>query len=156
MVYDIMYAYLFFRMLVQTCRKRNTRTIYRVLSCAVRILCYTVRKNTAVSATSGAYAISYVDSENMLSKHKAFKLYSTRPTTIVCGLCISALLVDNLSLHFVHYSDAIMSTMASQITCVPIVGSTFCSGAEKTWKLRVTGLCEGNPQVTGGSLTCGQ
>ena len=44
-----------------------------------------------------------------------------------------------------------MSAMASQITSVSILCSTVCSGAnKKTPKLRVTGLCEGNPPVTGG------
>ena len=40
---------------------------------------------------------------------------------------------------------------ASQITDVPIVCSTVCSGADKKpSKLRVTGPREGNPPVTGG------
>ena len=44
-----------------------------------------------------------------------------------------------------------MSAMASQITGVSIVCSTACSGGDKkTSKLRVTGLIEGNPPVTGG------
>ena len=42
-----------------------------------------------------------------------------------------------------HYSDVIMSTMASQITSVSIVQAEI-----KTSKLRVTGLCEGNSPVT--------
>ena len=44
-----------------------------------------------------------------------------------------------------------MNAMASQITNVSIVYSTVCSSADKkkTWKLRVTGLCEGNSPVTG-------
>ena len=52
-----------------------------------------------------------------------------------------------------HYSDFIMGSMASQITNVSIVCSTVCSGADQrkqTSKLRVTGLCKGNPPVTGG------
>ena len=48
------------------------------------------------------------------------------------------------------YSDVIMSAMESQISGVPIVNSTVCSGAhKKTSKLRVTGLYEGNSPVTG-------
>ena len=43
-----------------------------------------------------------------------------------------------------------MSVMASQTTGVSIVCSTVCSGVDKTAKLRVTGLCEGNPAVTAG------
>ena len=40
--------------------------------------------------------------------------------------------------------------MDSQITGVPIVCYTVCSGEEnKTSKLRVTGLCEGNSPVIG-------
>ena len=43
-------------------------------------------------------------------------------------------------------NDVIMNAMAYQITCVSIVCSTACS----IKKLRVTGLCGGNPPVTGG------
>ena len=45
-----------------------------------------------------------------------------------------------------HYSDVLMRAMAHQITCVSIVCSTVCSGADqrKTSKHRVIGLCEGN------------
>ena len=50
-----------------------------------------------------------------------------------------------------HYGNIIMSTMASQITGVSMVCSTFCSGEDhkKISKLRVTGLCDGNSSVTG-------
>ena len=51
-----------------------------------------------------------------------------------------------------HYSDVLMSTMPSQITGVSISCSTIflrCS-SKNTSKLRITGLCEGNPRVTGG------
>ena len=50
-----------------------------------------------------------------------------------------------------HYNDVIMGTMASQITSLLIVYSTFYSGADqsKTSKLRVTGLCAGKSPVTG-------
>ena len=49
-----------------------------------------------------------------------------------------------------HYSDVIMSAMASQITSLTIVYSTVYSGADKKKpsKLRLTGLCEGNSPVT--------
>ena len=51
----------------------------------------------------------------------------------------------------VHYSDVIKNAIASQITGVSFMCSNVCSGkSKKTSKLRVTGLCEGNPQVTGG------
>ena len=51
-----------------------------------------------------------------------------------------------------HYSDVTVSAMASQITGISIVWATIRSGADqrKTSKLRVTGLCEGNPLGTGG------
>ena len=48
-----------------------------------------------------------------------------------------------------HYNDGIMRAMASQITSLTIIYSTVYSGAKKTSKLRVTGLCEGNSPVTG-------
>ena len=47
-----------------------------------------------------------------------------------------------------HYSDIIMSTMASQITSVLIVSSTICSGTDPRKKLHITGLCDGNSPVT--------
>ena len=48
--------------------------------------------------------------------------------------------------------DVMMSAMTSQITGISAVYISVCSGADKkkTSKLRVTGLCEGNPPVTGG------
>ena len=49
-----------------------------------------------------------------------------------------------------HYSDVIMGVMASQITSLTIVYSTFYSGQIKeTSKLRVPGLCVGNSPATG-------
>ena len=48
-----------------------------------------------------------------------------------------------------HYSDAILSAMASQITGVSMVSSTVCPGAyKKTSMPRVTVPCEGNTPVT--------
>ena len=46
-----------------------------------------------------------------------------------------------------------MSAMASQITSISTFCSAVCSGTHKKSKLRVTGLCEGNPPVTGGFLS---
>ena len=48
-------------------------------------------------------------------------------------------------------SGIIVSAMASQITSLTIVYSTVYSGADEknTSKLCVSGLCEGNSQVTG-------
>ena len=59
--------------------------------------------------------------------------------------------MDKINRYFVHNSDVIMSTMASQITGVSIVYSNVCSGADqtKTSKLWVTGLCGGNSPVSG-------
>ena len=49
----------------------------------------------------------------------------------------------------VHYSDAIMGAMASEITSLMIVYSTVSSADQrKKPKLRVTGLCAGNWPVT--------
>ena len=61
-------------------------------------------------------------------------------------------LVCCLTITWSHYSDVIMNAMASQITSVSIVCSLFWfrGGSKKTSKIRVTGLCEGNPHVTGG------
>ena len=52
---------------------------------------------------------------------------------------------------YLHASDVIMNTMASQITSLTIVYSTVYSGADQrnSSKLRVTGLCEGNSPATG-------
>ena len=51
----------------------------------------------------------------------------------------------------VHYNDVIMGAMASQISSLTIVYSTFYSGTDerKHQKLRATGLCVGNSPVTG-------
>ena len=50
-----------------------------------------------------------------------------------------------------HHSDFTMCAMASQITGVLVVCLIVCSSAHEknTWNLHVTGLCEGNPLVTG-------
>ena len=50
-----------------------------------------------------------------------------------------------------HYSDAIMSVTASQITSVSVVYlyRLFRRRSKKTSKLHFTGLCEGNSPVTG-------
>ena len=48
---------------------------------------------------------------------------------------------------WVHYSDVIMSAMASQITGASIVCSTICSGVDKKHQ---SSASLGNPPVTGG------
>ena len=51
-----------------------------------------------------------------------------------------------------HYSDVIMKAMASQIIrrldC--LLNRLFRRRSKKPSKIRVTGLCDGNPSVTGG------
>ena len=56
----------------------------------------------------------------------------------------------DMLLHVSHYSNVIMSEMASQIISRTSIYSTVYSGrSTKTSKLRVTGLCAGNLPVTG-------
>ena len=51
-----------------------------------------------------------------------------------------------------HYSDVIMSALASQITIVSMFAAPFIQAhIKKTSKLRITGLCAGEP--TGGRWT---
>ena len=68
------------------------------------------------------------------------------------NVSISWYLMGNHGVDCIHNSDVIISAMASQITGVSVVCLTVCSGSDqrKKSKLRVTGLCEGNPPVTGG------
>ena len=55
-----------------------------------------------------------------------------------------------LSFLHTYYSDIMMCEMPSQITSISIVCSIACSCADQgTSKLIITGLCEGNPSVTG-------
>ena len=58
---------------------------------------------------------------------------------------------NNASLQMAtHYSDVIMSAMASQITGGCLLNRLFIRRSKKILKLCVTGLCEGNPLVAGG------
>ena len=54
---------------------------------------------------------------------------------MVYGSRIKAKIINHLfqatGSHGTHYNDVITSAMASQITSVSIVYSTFCSGADK-------------------------
>ena len=63
-----------------------------------------------------------------------------------------------LNYHQPQYNNVIMSAMASQISSLTIVYSSFIQTQikKKTSKLRVTGLCEGNSPVTGEFRTKGQ
>ena len=88
-------------------------------------------------------------------------------TTRVCEHCWWFLLSCLLHRHRItahpsavhsHYSDVIMSVMASQIISVSMVqrldwllNRLFRRKSKNTSKLRVTVLCERNPPVTGGS-----
>ena len=76
--------------------------------------------------------------------HLALPSYSGLSTRGITGLLA-------WSRKFHHYSDVIMSPLASQITGVSTVYSShlFRRRSKKTSKLRVTGLCEGNSPVTG-------
>ena len=58
----------------------------------------------------------------------------------------------SLATPLLHYSDVIMDAMASQITGVSIVCSAICPGVDqrKHQIFAFTGLCEGNPPMTGG------
>ena len=49
------------------------------------------------------------------------------------------------------YSDVIMRAMVSKSQASRLFAQPFRRRSKKTSKLRVTGLCEGNPFVTGGS-----
>ena len=55
------------------------------------------------------------------------------------------------ALMFSHYSDIIMTAMASQIInrLNYLLNRLFRCRSKKTSKIRITGLCEGNPLVTG-------
>ena len=77
--------------------------------------------------------------------------------SIQLTVCYAALYRQSTRHHYteririIHYGDVIMSAMASQIIGVSIVCLTACGGnSKKTSKLRVIGLHERNPLVTGG------
>ena len=67
-----------------------------------------------------------------------------------CGHINCLIFTDDVKGHRSHYCNVITSTTASQITNLSTVHSAFYSGAlqKKTSKLRVAGLCEGNPPAT--------
>ena len=80
--------------------------------------------------------------------HSVFKKYNHSPCVI--ALCsISA--QSRSSISFRHYSDMIMSAMASHITNVTIVYSTVCSGADQRRYQSSASLAfvKGNAPVTG-------
>ena len=87
---------------------------------------------------------------NHLGQHECW--HNPIATTVIHRPCVcyGQLLLKLSSAYYCgnHYSDVIMSAMASQITGVCIVCLTVGSGADqRTSKLRVTGLCDGNSPV---------
>ena len=82
-----------------------------------------------------------------LSNRTASMLY----IKVVCVKLTYSSLGYRENIFMTHNSSVIMGMMASQITSLTIVYSTIYSGTDerKTSKLRVTGHCEGNSQVTG-------
>ena len=76
---------------------------------------------------------------SVLSNRSVPKMYRSISNRIACFK------------HTSQCNDAIMSTMASQITSLTIVYSTVYlrRRLKKTSKLRVTGLCEGNSPAIG-------
>ena len=67
------------------------------------------------------------------------------------SIALKSDLAQSTSVTLPHYSEVTMSAITSQITDVSIVCLIVSSGAyqKKTSKLRATGFCEGNLQVTG-------
>ena len=76
--------------------------------------------------------------------------FSPPPTEVRWSLPSVWLSVCNMTIK--HYSDVIMSVIASQNTVVSIVCSAVCSAANqrKTSKFRLTRLCEENTLEIGG------
>ena len=68
---------------------------------------------------------------------------SASSAVIYATKCLLNIMCSRIS--YTHYSDVIMSAMASQITSLKIAYSTVYSEEDKkTSKLRATGLCAGN------------
>ena len=59
------------------------------------------------------------------------------------------ILLHRASISNLHYSDVIMSAMATEITSLTIVYATVYSGANKTHQSSAPLACEGNSPVTG-------
>ena len=76
-------------------------------------------------------------------RNPQFYVFGKRPMVVVSMPCSWWLKEPWFSL---HYSDIIMSAMASQTTGASTVCSTVCSPATQR-KHQSSGLCEGNPPV---------
>ena len=81
-----------------------------------------------------------------------WRLYFLRLNVIIISIgfrsFMTALLQITISTGENHYTDVLMSAMASQIISLTIVCSSR-HRSKKTPKLRVTGLCAGNSPATG-------
>ena len=87
----------------------------------------------------------------VMAWHSTFPKLLPDPVMTSCSLLQT--LRNELQINFnKHYSDVIMSGMASQITSISIylLHRLFRHRSKKISKLCFTGLCEGNPPVTGG------
>ena len=116
-----------------------------VLSLRFVVDCYSSILPICFSVTSLAFGRSYDGADDATLKnmgkyitriHKSYR-YNQNKTT------------QRNNKGYFNFSDTIMSAMASQITGVPMLCSSVCSGirSKKTSKFRVTGLCEGNSPV---------
>ena len=76
------------------------------------------------------------------------------PSIMICkrfNKALSCLMLYHLSPVSIHYTDVIMSPMASQIAGVSNIYSNVYSGADqRKHQPRVTGFCGGNSPITGG------
>ena len=111
------------------------------------------------------YQISYTSSTNLdmtpcvqiassSCRHYSPQWWIERALSSFSMRCLQVKAVDEIkliygALHREHYSDVIMSVMASHITSLTIAFSTIYSGAGQR-KHHVTDLCVGNSPVTGG------
>ena len=85
--------------------------------------------------------------ETILSKKKMLQKWSSRNYIQICTSIFATYGT------YIHYSDAVVSAMASQITSASIVCSDICSGADQRKHQSSTSSAfvkRGNPPVTGG------
>ena len=90
-------------------------------------------KRTFITAISNMSAIFYV---SQFWQTKVFDAKSSRaecPTKFISHCCGILFVEHVLKCHYLsyHYSNVMMVAMASQITGVSIVWSTFCSGTDQ-------------------------
>ena len=114
----------------------HTNTLQYMVSIDFARICYTIffmSKSDGPSANSQIHSVLYM----IYELQDLWILWCDHP---------------GMYNYFSYYSDVIMSAVVSQITGVSIVCSNVYSGrrrSKKISKLCVTGLCEGNPSVTG-------